>query len=153
MTPGLPAERLAALGASPAEAEELLAYNENVFDLGSLGQETCFPLPDEPFVAFWESVAEESRTRGAFAVLRERLPQLAFPIREGISRTEGYLAATRRGAPVESISEATGLELENPEAVELEIYESPAGRIPLLVVRRRAEFVALIRALTRKNEP
>src|SRR5215216_6612577 len=153
MTPGLHVERLAALGASPAEIEELLAYNENVFDLGSLGPETLFPLPDEPFVAFWEAVAEESRTRGAFAVLRERLPQLAFPIREGISRTEGYVAATRRGVPVESIPEATGLELEHPEAIELEIYESPAGCIPLLIARRRTELVALIQALTRKNEP
>jgi len=153
MNPVLPAERLAALGASPEEAEELLAYNENVFDLGALGPETRFPLPDEPFVAFWEAVAEESRTRGAFAVLRERLPQLAFPIREGIGETEPYRAATRRGAPVESIAEATGLELEHPEAVELEIYESPAGRIPLLIARRRPEFVALIRALTKRNEP
>ncbi|HKI01926.1 MAG TPA: hypothetical protein VKK31_08105 [Thermoanaerobaculia bacterium] len=147
------AERLAALGATPAEITELLVYNENVFDLGALLPETRFPLPDEPFVAFWEAVAEESRMRGAFAVLRDRLPQLAFPIREGISRTAGYLAATRRGAPVESIPEATGLELEHPEAVELEIHQSPAGRIPLLIVRRRPEFVALIQALTKRNEP
>jgi hypothetical protein len=153
MNPGLPAEALAALGASPAEAEELLVYNENVFDLGALGPETCFPLPDELFVAFWESVAGESRARDAFAVLRERLPQLAFPVREGISLTEGYVAATRRGVPVESIAEAIGLELEHPEAVELKIHESPAGRIPLLIARRRPEFVALIRALTKRNEP
>jgi hypothetical protein len=153
MNLGLPAEALGALGASHSEAKELLAYNENVFDLGALGPETRFPLPDEPFVAFWESVAEESRARGAFAVLRERLPQLAFPVREGISLTEGYVAATRRGVPVESIPEATGLELEHPEAVELKIHESPAGRIPLLIARRRPEFAALVRALTKRNEP
>jgi hypothetical protein len=152
MNPGLHAEALAALGASPSETQELLAYNENVFDLGAL-PETRFPLTDEPFVSFWRAVAEESRTRGAFAVLRERLPQLAFPVREGISLTEGYVAATRRGAPAESIPEATGLELEHPEAVELKIHESPAGRIPLLIARRRPEFVALIRALTKRNEP
>jgi hypothetical protein len=144
---------LARLGAAPAEAAELRAYNENVFDLGALGPETRFPFPDEPFVAFWEAVAAQSRERGAFAVLRERLPQLAFPIREGISRTEAYRDATLRGVPVETLLEATGLEIAHPEAVEVVLHTSPAGRIPLLIVRRRPEFVALIQALSRKNEP
>ena len=156
MAPRAQAGLLAALGASPGEAEELLAYNENVFDLGALGPETRFPLPDEPFVAFWEERVQESRLRGpgsAFSVLREHLPQLAFPIRQGISETEPYRAATRRGTPVGSIPEATGLELEHPEAVELQIHESPAGRIPLLIARRRPEFAALIQALTKRNEP
>src|SRR4051794_14508290 len=153
MTNDLQDSVLARLGAAPAEAAELLAYNENVFDLGALGPETRFPFPDEPFVAFWEKVAAESRERGAFAVLREHLPQLAFPIREGISRTEAYRDATLRGVPVETFGEATGLELEHPEAVEVLLHSSPAGRIPLLIARRRPEFVALIQALTRKNEP
>ncbi len=112
-----------------------------------------FPLPDEPFVAFWEAVEREARTRGAFAVLRERLPQLRFPIRAGISETEPYRAATRRGVPAETLPEATGLEIARPEAIEVVIHPSPAGRIPLLIARGRAEFVALIRALTKKNEP
>lgn len=152
----LQAETLSSLGASAGEIVELLSYNENTFDLAALGPETRFPLPDEPFVAFWEERMRESRSHGpggAFAALREHLPQLAFPIRQGISETEPYRAATRRGTPVESIPEATGLELEHPEAVELEIHESPAGRIPLLITRRRPEFAALIQALTRRNEP
>jgi hypothetical protein len=33
------------------------------------------------------------------------------------------------------------------------LHESPAGRIPLLIARGRGEFVALIRALARRNEP
>jgi hypothetical protein len=145
--------QLEALGASPAEAAELLAYNENVFDLGALTSEVRFPLPDEPFVAFWEAVEREARTRGAFAVLRERLPQLRFPIRAGIGETEPYRAATRHGVPVETLPEATGLEIARPEAIEVVIHPSPAGRIPLLIARGRAEFVALIRALTKRNEP
>jgi hypothetical protein len=153
MTKALQDSVLARLGAAPEEAAELRAYNENVFDLGALGPESRFPFPDEPFVAFWEEVAAESRERGAFAVLREHLPQLAFPIREGISRTEAYRDATLRGAPVATLPEATGLELEHPEALEVVLHTSPAGRIPLLIVRRRPEFVALIQALTRRNEP
>jgi hypothetical protein len=145
--------QLETLGASPAEAEELLAYNENVFDLGALTSEVRFPLPDEPFVAFWEAVEREARTRGAFAVLREHLPQLRFPIQAGISETEPYRAATRRGVPAETLPEATGLAIARPEAIEVVIHPSPAGRIPLLIARSRAEFVALIRALTKRNEP
>jgi hypothetical protein len=153
MNPNLQAGALAALGASPAEVEELLAYNENLFDLGALDPDARFPLPDEPFVAFWDAAEREARTRGAFAVLREHLPQLRFPIQAGISETEGYRAATRRGADVAAIPEATGLEVAHPEAIEIVIHPSAAGRIPLLIARGREEFVALIRALTRRNEP
>ena len=145
--------QLDGLGASPEEREELAAYNENPFDLEPLTSEVRFPLPDEPFVPFWDSLAAEARTRGAFAVLREHLPQLRFPVRPGIGETEGYRAATRRGVPPDEIPEATGLEIERPEAIELVIHESPAGRIPLLIARRRPELVALLQALTKRNEP
>lgn len=153
MTAGIQAERLAALGASASEIEELLVYNENLFDSQALTPEVRFPLPDEPFVAFWEPLAAESRERGAFTVLREHLPQLRFPIQSGISETEPYRAATRKGTPLETIPEATGLELEHPEAVELALHASPAGHIPLLIARRRPEFVALVQALAKRNEP
>jgi hypothetical protein len=153
VTAGIQAERLARLGASPTEVEELLAYNENLFNLEALNPKVRFPLPDEPFVAFWEPLLEESRERGAFAVLREHLSQLCFPIREGISQTEPYLAVTRRGAPAADLPEASGIGLEHPGAIELALFASPAGRIPLLIARRRAEFVALIQALTKRNEP
>jgi hypothetical protein len=146
--------QLESLGASPGEAEELLAYNENVFDLDVLlTSKVRLPLPDEPFVAFWAEAERAARTRGAFPVLREHLPQLRFPIREGISETADYRAATRRGVDVETLAGATGLELERPEAIEIVIHPSPAGRIPLLICRQRAEFTALLRALTRRNEP
>ncbi len=153
MTRDIQAKSLAALGASAGEIEELLAYNDNAFDLSALEPGMELPLPDEPFVAVWESWAEEARERGAFAVLREKLPQLRFPIRAGISETEAYRAATRKGVAPEDLSEATGLELEHPERIELVVYRSPAGRIPLLIARARGEFAALLQALTRRNEP
>ncbi|MES1240553.1 MAG: hypothetical protein ABUT39_02945 [Acidobacteriota bacterium] len=132
---------------------ELQAYLANPFDLGSLGPETVFPLPDEPFVEVWERWAAEARERGAFAVLSDHLPQLRFPVREGIGATEGYRAAVRRGVPPSEIPSATGLEIGRPDLVGLEIHESPAGRIPVILARGRDEFAALLRALSRKNEP
>jgi hypothetical protein len=147
------AGRLAALGASAAEVEELLAYGENPFDLETVERGMSLPPPDEPFVEIWAGWAEEGRRRGAFAVLREHLPQLRFPIGKGISATEAYRAATRRGEPVDGFPEASGLALERPERLELFLHASPAGRIPVLVSRWRPDFVALVRALGRRNEP
>jgi hypothetical protein len=135
------------------DPEELRAYARNAFDAGALAEGLSLPLADEPFVAFWEARVAEARERGAFAVLCEHMPQLRFPIRAGISDSPAYQAATRRGTPPDEIAEATGLALERPEAVELALYPSPAGRIPLLIVRGRPEFVALVRAITHKNEP
>jgi hypothetical protein len=144
---------LAALGAQGAEVGELLAYNESAFDLAALAEAPALPLADEPSVAFWEARVAEARERGAVAVLREHLPQLHFPIRAGMSASAGYLAATRRGEPPEGIAEATGLDLPHPELVELDLHASPAGRVPVLVARGRAEFVALHQALGGRNEP
>lgn len=136
-----------------AAAGDLRRYLENPFDLGALDPAAVLPLPDEPFVEIWTRWAEEARQRGAFAVLADHLPQLRFPIHEGISQTADYRAATLKGVPPGGLQGATGLELERPDAIELEIHPSPAGRIPVLLVRRRAEFAALVRALGRRNEP
>jgi hypothetical protein len=63
------------------------------------------------------------------------------------------VAPSRRGVPVGNIPEATGLGIVRPEAIEVVIHPSLAGRIPLLIARGREELVALLRALTKKNEP
>ncbi|MEA2695229.1 MAG: hypothetical protein QOJ16_4616 [Acidobacteriota bacterium] len=143
------------LGASGAECEELLRYNENVFKIPDRirPDKIRLPPPDEPFVACWEGWASSARERGAWAVLREHLPQLRFPIREGMSGTEAYRAATLRGVPPADLPEAAGLPLLRPELVELALHPSPAGRVPVLTVRGRADFVALVQALGHRNEP
>lgn len=135
------------------EPGELGRYTARAFDPAVLAPGTALPLPDEPFVAFWEARAAEAQERGAVAVLAEHLPQLRFPIREGISETAAYRDATRRGVAPGEIPEATGLDLARPDLVELALHQSPAGRIPLLIVRGRDEFVALLRALAGRNEP
>ena len=141
------AELWASLGASPAEAEELCAYARNVFDFSRLP--ATYPLPDEPFAAAWQSYAEDARERGALPALRERLVQLRFPVEEGISSTERYRAATRRGvAP-----DGGGLELEQPARLQVCIHSTPAGRVPIIVAGARADFELLVLSLTRRNEP
>lgn len=140
-------------GAGAAQVAELLAYNENHFDLSPLTGPLALPLPDEPALNFWKERAAEAREVGAAAALRPHLPQLHFPVRAGMSQTEGYREATGRGRPVQEIAEATGLDLPREESIEIVLHPTAAGRIPLLIVRHRPTFVLLLQALARRNEP
>ncbi|WP_363318112.1 hypothetical protein [Nostoc sp. NMS4] len=78
---------------------------------------------------------------------------MRFPIKEGISQTEAYLSATRRGVATDGISEATGLVLQQPEKLQLILHQSLAGIIPVLITGNRQDFVSLVQALIKRNEP
>ncbi|HEX6912610.1 MAG TPA: hypothetical protein VF142_19545 [Longimicrobium sp.] len=138
---------LRAFGAAPPETDELLAYNRSLFAVPAAVE---LPLPDEPFVAAWTRYADEARTRGVLPVLREHLLQLRFPVSAGRSEDAAYQAATRRGTLPE---ETEDLALEAPDGLRLFIHPTPAGGIPVLIAEVRADFEALVRALTKKNEP
>src|SRR5262245_45428326 len=118
---------LASFGASGEVAEELLSYNDPSLLQREPDPSLAFPLPAEPHVAAWEAYAAEAKRRGAWEVLRDRLVQLRFPVRQGISRTEGYRAVTRLGEPPASVPEATGLTLSAPDQLRLWVHASPAG--------------------------
>lgn len=138
------------LGAGPAEVEELLAYNRNRFRLEG-DAVPPLPLADEPFVEAWEGYTAEAGERGVFAVLRERLVQLRFPVAAGVSTSAAYGAATRRG--VLPPADAPGTVLERPGELRLRLHPTPAGRVPVLVAEHRPDFETLVRALARRNEP
>ena len=65
----------------------------------------------------------ETGARGHRSSLRRR----RHAPREGISGSEAYRAVTLRGVPTAGLDEATGLELERPEALEILLYSSFAG--------------------------
>lgn len=77
--------------------------------------------------------------------------QLRFPIEEGISQTDTYRAATRRG--VLPWSTGPGIALRDPAGLRLLIQPTLSGHIPLLTVALREDFVTLVRALSGRNEP
>ncbi len=137
---------LSSLGADSPVVQELLAYNENKF----VHCAHSVALEDESFVAVWDEYRYEAESIGVFACLRERLLQLQFPIREGISATAAYTAATLRGA---APPDGCDLELTDSQGLQLEIHPTAAGRIPLIITSNRSDFVALVCALARKNEP
>lgn len=111
------------------------------------------PLPDEPHVAVWRAYLADSQPGSPFAVLRQQLPQLRFPVRTGISRTPAYRAATRQGAAPDALPEATGLQLHAPDQLQLRIHAGATGALPVLIAPHRADFVLLVQAFLWRNEP
>jgi hypothetical protein len=149
-------ERLAVLqhfGASSPVAEEILTYDADLFHHDAVASVAHFPLPDETFVADWERYARELNSGARFDSLADRLVQLSFPIQLGISETTDYIAATRRGADVASLPSATGIRLERSRDIRVFIHPTWAGRIPIVIVPRRADFVSIVRAFSARNEP
>jgi hypothetical protein len=148
--PDFRADVLRAHGAAGAVVDELLAYTENTFAAAE-PPEVEPPLPDEPSAAAWDHYAERAAREGVVPVLRDVLPQLRFPVRAGIGATEAYRAATLRGE--RTAHPDGGVRIEDPDGIRLFLHPTPAGRIPVVVAELRDDFVTLVRAITRRNEP
>jgi hypothetical protein len=144
---------LRAFGAEGATIDELLRYNTNHFDQTLVLAPRSYPLADEEFVSTWTGYVKNAGFGKVFDFLKSRLVQLNFPIREGISGCEDYMAATKRGECVEGMQAATGSILEQPALLSLSIYQTPAGKIPVIYTSHRPDFASLVRALTMRNEP
>jgi hypothetical protein len=143
---------LVSLGANSGQIEELLRYNELSFNPASTDALLCLP-PDEPFVHAWEEYAREVQTAASISVLSKYLVQLRFPVLRGMSQNVDYVAATRRGINPEDMKAASGLGLRSPEQCQLVLRQTKAGRIPLIIAGARQDFVLLIQALAKRNEP
>ena len=145
-----PGHVLRDLGATGAVLEELLAYIRNPL-AGAPPADLSLPLADEPHLADWDDYEREARSEGVIPALARRLVQLRFPIEAGISARDDYRAATRRGVWPEA--DSPPLRLERPQAVELTLHPTPAGRIPILTILDREDFRTLVRAFSCRNEP
>ena len=145
-------EILKQCNAGTQEIEELLKYNNRYFD-HSYNEEISLPLEDERHIEVWEDYIEEAKEKGTFATLKEKLVQFNFLIKEGISEQSFYKDVTLRGKDIDEVPEATELELERPEKLELTVEQTIAGKIPVLKVKHRPDFVSIIQAILKKNEP
>ena len=136
-----------------SEIEELLVYNCNNFQPLTWKQELCFPRVDELHIKVWQEYLAEAQDKGTYETLKQYLVQLQFPVEAGISVCLEYQAATRRGVDPTEFKLATGLKLQAPDKLQLWIHQTMAGKIPVLVAAERADFISLVQALTKKNEP
>lgn len=140
-------------GALGDTLDELLQYNADHFVAATAVTPRCLPLTDEEFVSSWVEYAKNAEKHKVFDFLKGRLTQLNFPIQKGISTTADYIAVNKRGELAETVGSATGLVLEQPGQLTLQIYQTDAGKIPILYTPHRNDFVSLVRALTMRNEP
>lgn len=138
---------------STSPREEVSAYCSKRFDTAFDSGLPDFPLQDEPFVATWESYVGESMETGSYQALSRHLVQFAFPVRQGIRESEAYRAVTLKGEDHRLFREATGLRLQHPERIELFLQQTAAGRIPVLLVPDRRDFISVVQALSQRNEP
>ncbi|MGA7616757.1 MAG: ATP-binding protein [Thermoanaerobaculia bacterium] len=139
-------------GAAGSVLEELLAYNANVFQPSQFNSLPQLPVADEMHVESWLGYSQDAEKLGTIPALSKRLVQLLFPIQEGISQTDDYRAATRRGVfPLPG--EAPRLSLKDPDGVQLVIHPTMAGRVPMLIARERDDFESLVRVFSERNEP
>lgn len=144
---------LTRFGADASEVEELLIYNQNVFVDDTLKHPIDFFLTPETHITAWKEYAIAAKIIGAFEAIKQRLVQFSFPILEGISQTEAYRNATRKGHPIDGMVEATGLVLQQPQQLQIIIHQSLVGTIPILLIENREDFVSVVQALTMQNEP
>ncbi len=143
-------ETLQAFGAAGDVLEELLAYTANPFDTAAIDP-SRLPLPDAPHLEAWDDYAREAAEDGVLPMLARRLVQCRFPVAAGMSATDAYRAATRRGEVPPG--DAPGITIEDPDGLELVLHPTPAGRVPVITCRSRADFVELVRACSCRNEP
>lgn len=134
-------------GAKDSEIQELLAYNQNGFDQDNLK----LPLAPEAHIMAWEQYVKQAESIGVYAVLKQCLVQFQFPIVAGISETEAYRAATRKGKTLEV--KTSGLIFTEPEKLQLWLHKTLAGQIPIIVAGNRQDFITLVQAITKRNEP
>jgi len=134
--------------------DELCAYTENKFvNTEMFSNDLLVDTTDDAFLPAWEDYLRQSKKIGVFQALQQNLVQLQFPIRKNISQSIEYRAAMLKGSAPDKKTAVNGLRLNEADALDFFIYESFAGKIPVIVASSNEDFVSLIRALTYRNEP
>ncbi|MTI81349.1 MAG: hypothetical protein FH758_10795 [Firmicutes bacterium] len=133
--------------------EQLDFLEENNFFHDKVLAWNQIPPQDEPFVSAWGEYIQDIPHKGALAALSQRLVQLRFPVQEGMSANPDYLMATRKGMPTATMKVATGTELKEPKSLKVYLYQTYAGKIPVLETSNRNDFETLVRVLSHRNEP
>lgn len=136
--------------------EEVLDYTNNKFVSNNTtvaGFLESVPLPDEAYVNTWIKYQKKANEIGLFETLQHYLVQFQFPIQKNISQSYDYRAAMLKGRSTNGMVAATGLILNDKDALELHMYQSVAGKIPVLIVSNDDDFCDIVRALSLKNEP
>ena len=131
-------------------SKELELYFQNKFSSPKAQPQSLFI--DEPYISSWEGYTTDSIGGNAFSILKMCYPQLNFPIEEGINKTEDYVDAVLRGKNT-TVKRENTLNLIDPEGIEISIFESIAGKVPVIKIPNNQDFKQIVQSLLYKNNP
>jgi len=109
-------------------------------------------LANELYIKSWEGYAATFQPEEAFDLLKMCYPQFNFPIQEGINKTQAYIDVVLKGKPFPEVDRIAPI-LGKPEQLRFSIYESIAGKVPVLTITDDEDFVKVIQCLLYKNNP
>ncbi|TDW51686.1 hypothetical protein EV144_101362 [Flavobacterium sp. 270] len=132
-------------------SSELRNYLFNKFILNDVP--TISTFNDDPEIQFWEeSLWNPSERKDIFTLLKECYPQLNFLIEKEIDKIELYKNVVLRGK-TDTIKLAAYLALEDSKNISLELHQSIAGKIPVLIIPNKEDFIKILQSLIHKNNP
>ena len=131
-------------------SDELRDYFLNKFRSGAtLGHQ---PSVNEPYIDSWQGYTATFQPEEAFQLLKVCYPQFNFPIQEGINKTQEYIDVVLKGKPFPEADRVVPI-LSKPEKVTFSMYESVAGKVPVLTVADDEDFVKVVQCFLYKNNP
>ena len=80
-------------------------------------------------------------------------PQLCFPIEKGVGESKLYRDATLKGKFNNFEGEKNFLKLNDKDSIQLFLYKSFAGNVPVIVISDESDFVKIAQALLYRNSP
>ena len=132
-------------GAGEADFEALQNYLQSPYTGSAFS-----PTPESDKSGFWERRLASCHQDSLFLVLQEIIPQLRFPIQEGMRAQPDYRSATLKGGPEERPG---GLDLTYPKDLQVKLHKTSVGAILALFPKGRRDFELLVQAFLGKNEP
>jgi hypothetical protein len=129
-------------------SSELKGYLFNKFILDDV---YAVSINDDTGIQFWEDLLNASEKKDIFTLLKECYPQLNFLIEKEIDKIELYKNVVLKGK-TDTIKLAAYLKLEDAKNISLELHRSIAGRIPVLIVPNKQDFLKILQSLLHKND-
>lgn len=128
-------------------SDNLKVYFENKFLLRGKNRSS---FKKDASAEYWENYLNQSKEE-KFDILSKFYPQLCFPIKDGINKTQPYIDAVLKGKTDSELK--SGLPLNYSEKIDIRIYESISGKIPVVIIPDNEDFITVIQALLHKNHP
>ncbi|MBE8726453.1 DUF7005 family protein [Flavobacterium hungaricum] len=134
---------------NPDRSDELQKYLLNNFR----SKKTLSLFEGETGIKYWEDFAGQStKDKLVFDELKKCYPQLNFPVEPEIDKKEEYKDLVLRGK-TQNTKLPFLLKLNDYKNITLRIGESIAGKIPIITVPDKDDFIAILQCLLYKNNP